>query len=53
MAFNAIVAKLFCSLKLRVQMPTMQRHGVKLSVLKMLGLLPQEIESYLTILNFD
>ena len=48
-AFNAIVAKLFVLLKLRAQMQTMRRHGVKLSVLKMLGLLPQEIEPNMTI----
>ncbi len=33
-----------CLLKLQAQMPMMQRHGVKLSLLKILELLPQTIE---------
>ncbi len=45
------LASWFVLLKLRARMPTMQRHGVKLSVVKMLGLLPQEIESNMTILQ--
>ncbi len=43
------LASWFVLLKLRAQMQTMRRHGVKLSVLKMLGLLPQEIEPNMTI----
>ena len=39
----------FVLLKLQARMPTMRRHGVKLLVLKMLGLLPQEIEPNMTI----
>jgi hypothetical protein len=44
MAFDAILAELFGLLKLHAEMPTMQMHGVKLLVLKILGLLLQEIE---------
>ncbi len=36
----------FLLLKLRAQMPTMQRHGMNLLVLKILELLPQESEPY-------
>jgi hypothetical protein len=39
----------FSLLKLWAQMLTMQRHGVKLLVLKMFELLQQESEPYLTI----
>jgi hypothetical protein len=43
------LASWFVLLKLQAQMQTMQRHDVKLSVLKILGLLPQEIKPNMTI----
>ena len=43
------LASWFVLLKLRAQLQAMWRHSVKLSVLKMLGLLPQDIEPNMTI----